>query len=144
MKSLVVLALVLSTFLTPAAYAKEKNKNVPQEPVVWGMLSQNKGCVIFKEYRKTSDTFWGVAISWKVQGALEVIETQNYNLEQKKWLETQENMNELMRLAVKDRLKFVKIPEKYPDDLLDKARQMCKEPTIKEPTAPPQTAPAQQ
>jgi hypothetical protein len=35
-------------------------------------------------------------------------------------------MNDLMRLAQKDQIKFVKIPEKYPPELLEKARAMCK------------------
>jgi hypothetical protein len=32
-----------------------------------------------------------------------------------------------MRLAVKDRVKYVKIPEKYTPGQLDKARAACKE-----------------
>ena len=41
-------------------------------------------------------------------------------------METQENMNNLMQMAQKDHVKFVKIPEKYSSDLLDKARESCK------------------
>ncbi len=35
-------------------------------------------------------------------------------------------MNNLMQLAEKDHIKFVKIPEKYSPDLLEKARASCK------------------
>ena len=36
-------------------------------------------------------------------------------------------MDNLMRLAQKGHLKFVKITEKYPPDLLEKARTFCKQ-----------------
>jgi hypothetical protein len=35
-------------------------------------------------------------------------------------------MDSLMQHAQKDRIKFVKIPEKYSPELLEKARTMCK------------------
>ncbi len=95
------------------------------------MLSQNTGCVIFREFRKTSGMFWGVAVTTKTVGKLEVIETENYTLDRKKWDETvQDDMNELQRIAVRDKVKFVKIPNKKPtDEQLKKARALCKEPS---------------
>ncbi len=39
-------------------------------------------------------------------------------------------MNELQRIAVRDKVKFVKIPNKKPtDEQLKKARALCKEPS---------------
>ncbi len=35
-------------------------------------------------------------------------------------------MDSLMQMAQKDHVKFVKIPEKYSPELLDKARAACK------------------
>jgi hypothetical protein len=116
--------------LVSPSLADNKKPKVEEDPVVWGMLSQNSGCVIFKEYRKTNTKFWGVAITEKIYSGLEVIETQNYDLPQKKWIEDQENMNQLQRLSLKDKIKFVKIPEKYSDNQLIKARTACKEPSI--------------
>jgi hypothetical protein len=113
--------------ITFPAFAKEK-KSENQEPIAWGLLSGNDGCVIFKEHRKVSGMFWSVAVTTKSMGALEVIETQNYKLEQTKWIETPENMDELQRLATKDKLKYVKIPTKYSDEQLEKARTMCRQP----------------
>lgn len=126
-KLAVISAVVLA--IVPAGIAKDK-KAENKDPVVWGLLSQNTGCVIFKEYRKTSGMFWGVAVTTKTVSALEVVETQNYTLEQTKWIETQENLDELQRRAVKDKLKYVKIPDKYSEEQLDKARAMCKEPSL--------------
>ena len=122
---------ILAISVSPAAAAKDKKPADSQEPVVFGILSQNAGCVIFREYRKTSGMFWGVAVTTKTVSQLEVIETQNYKLEQTTWNETQqEDMNELQRMAVKDKIKFVKIPNKNPtDEQLEKARTLCKQPS---------------
>jgi hypothetical protein len=118
------IALLIFAAMAPAGFAADKSAN--QDPVVWGALSQNAGCVIFKEGHKTSGMFWGVAVTTKTVGKLTVIETQDYTLDQKEILETQDNMNDLMRRAQKDHVKFVKIPEKYSPDLLEKARASCK------------------
>lgn len=117
----VIAALLLSTPLNLSAEKKPE-----PEPVVFGMLSGNSGCVIFAEGHKTSGHFYGVATTSKTVGKLTVIETQNYTFADKEVLETQENLDNLMRLAQKDSLKFVKIPEKYSPELLEKARASCK------------------
>jgi hypothetical protein len=54
------------------------------------------------------------------------VETQNYTFDQKEVLETQENLDNLMQIAQKDHIKFVKISEKYSPELLEKARASCK------------------
>jgi hypothetical protein len=59
-------------------------------------------------------------------GKLTLIETQNYTFNDKVTLETQDNMNNLMRIAQNDHIKFVKVPEKYSPDLLEEARAACK------------------
>ena len=69
--------------------------------------------------------FWGVAVTEKIMGKLTLIETQNYTFNQKEVIETQDAMNDLMRRAEADHVKYVKIPEKYSPDLLQKARAMC-------------------
>jgi hypothetical protein len=97
------------------------------EPVAWGMITQNTGCVIFQEGHKTSGRFYGVAVTTKTLGKLTVIETENYTIDQKEILETQENMDALMQRSQKDRVKFVKIPEKHAPELLEKARAACKQ-----------------
>jgi hypothetical protein len=116
---------VLLLAVTPLSFAAGKG-SPPQDPVEWGILSHNTGCVIFEEGHKTTGMFWGVAVTTKTVGKLTVIESQNYTLNQKVFLETQDVMDDMMRRAQTDHIKYVKIPEKYPPDLLDKARAMCK------------------
>ena len=116
-------ALLLLFALAPASFAADKTE---QRPVVWGAMTQNKGCVIFEESHKTSGMFWGVAVTTKTIGKLTVIESQNYNLGQDVILETPENMDDLMERAQTDLIKFVKIPKKYTPELLERARAACK------------------
>jgi hypothetical protein len=115
------------SFIAPAALSAAKNTAEP-DPVVWGILSGNAGCVIFAEGRQTSGKFYGVAITTKTVGKLTLIEAQNYTIDSKPVLETQENMDNLTRLAQKDHVRFVKIPEKYSPELLEKARTACSKP----------------
>ncbi len=62
----------------------------------------------------------------------------DYTLEQTKWDESdQESVNQLQRLAVKDKIKFIKIPARYSNEELDKARKMCFDPSVV-PTTQPQ------
>jgi hypothetical protein len=116
--------------LISASAAKDKKPKTEEDAVVWGLLSQNAGCVIFKEFHKTNVKFWGVAISSKTVACLEVVESQNYELSQTTWIEDQEGLDQLLRIATKDKIKFVKIPEEYTDDQLEKARVACKEPSV--------------
>jgi hypothetical protein len=79
MKMLAVLAVAI--ILMSSGNAKDKKSSNNLEPVVGGIISQNSGCVIFKEYRRASGMFWGVAVTTKTRSFLEVLETQHYTLE---------------------------------------------------------------
>jgi hypothetical protein len=120
---------LLVVALTAPALANDKKAKVDEDPVVFGITGQNAGCVIFKQYTEKNTKFWGVAVSQSKVSALEVIETQNYDLAQKKWV-GQDGADELTRIAVKDRIKYVKIPEKYTPNQLEKARAACKESAV--------------
>jgi len=120
--TLIVAGIVLTNSISFSA----QNKSQDPEPVVFGMLSSNSSCVIFAEGHKTSGKFYGIAVTTKTVGKLTLIETQNYTFNQKEVIETQENMDNLMQMAQNDHVKFVKIPEKYSPELLEKARASCK------------------
>ena len=124
-----ILSLLLVLLAVPSV-ANDKKSRTDEDPTVWGMLAQNTGCVIFKEFRKSNTRFWGVAVTAKIYGGLEVIETQNYEMTQKKWVEDQDAMDQLQRISVKDKIKFVRIPEKYTNAQLEKARLACKESSL--------------
>jgi hypothetical protein len=120
-------ALVVSSLiLVSSALSLAQDNSPATQHVIWGMLSGNKGCVIFAEGHKTTGRFYGIAVTTKTVGKLTLIEAVNYTFNQHEVLETQENMDNLSRLAQQDRIKFVKIPEKYSPDLLENARDACK------------------
>lgn len=119
-------ALAVLATLVAASVVASAQKTQTEDPVAWGVLSGNTGCVIFAEGHKTSGRFYGVAITTKTVGKLTLIETENYKFDQKEVPETQDNMNSLMTMAEKDHVKFVKITEKYTPELLEKARASCK------------------
>ena len=128
---------LLVVALTAPTLANDKKAKVDEDPIVFGITGQNSGCVIFKQNTEKNTKFWGVAVSQSRVSALEVIETQNYDLAQKKWV-GQDGADELTRIAVKDRIKYVKIPEKYTPNQLEKARAACKESAV--PPQPEQPA----
>ena len=129
MKRLATFVLLLT--LLPLSFAKDKKdtdkKTESQDPIAWGILSRNSGCVIFEESRQRDTAFYGIALKTKTYWILKVIETQDYTLEKKTWQRSQEDMDALQRLAVKDKIKLVKIPEKYSSEQLEKARVLCKQ-----------------
>ena len=129
MRTLTVSLFVLLFVSVIPAKDKKPNPAADQEPVVFGMLSRNTGCVIFREFIKHNETFYGVAMKIKKIPMIETVETQNYTLDRPQWDETKpEDMNELLRLAAKDRIKFVKIPNEKPtEQQLENARKMCSE-----------------
>jgi hypothetical protein len=114
------------------AVATDKNKPAP-EPIAWGQLTRISGCVIFKEGQKVSGDFYDNGINIKTTGKLTVIEEQNYSITPKEYFETPEVMSALDQRALKDQIMYVKIPEKYTPELLEKARAICKARTIQEP-----------
>jgi hypothetical protein len=124
-----VAAMLLMFFLLASA-GFASDKDTQQYPVAWGVLSKNTGCVIFEEGHKTNGKFWGVAVITKTVGKLTVIETQNYTLEEKTYLETQEELNALMQRAQEDKIKYVKIPEKYAPPQLESARRVCSQDSV--------------
>lgn len=99
-------------------------------PFAWGVLSECKGCVIFKENKKTDVGFYVVVVTWKTQGELEVIESVDYDLQPKKWLQNQENIDELQRRAMKDGVRYVKLLEDYTPEELEAARAICRKPIV--------------
>jgi DNA-binding protein YbaB len=100
------------------------------EPVVWGILSHSKGCVIFREYKKTKVGFFVVVVTAKSHGELEVVETDGYVMDPKVWIENEENMNELQRRALKDAIRYVKIQDKYTTEDLEAARNLCRKDSV--------------
>jgi len=128
---LVTLLLAAMAPLASAAHKRSHKKNPALMP--WGTLTQNKGCVIFAQHRKTRGMYWGVAVTTERYNALDVVETIHYTMPRKHYRENQDTLNKLENLAVRDRIKFVNIPGKVTPQKLEEARHMCRSSIVSDP-----------
>ena len=108
----------------------EANERPPQTPFVWGNLSECKGCIIFKENKRTDVGFYVIAFTWKNYRELEVLESIGYDLPQKIWIDNQENKDKLHYLAIKEGIRYVKLTEDYTPKELEMARELCRKPVL--------------
>lgn len=120
--------LFLSLLLVAAvpSFASDK-KPAPQEPVAFGIMSHQTGCVIFEEWHRTTGRWYGIALTTKTEPMLRVLETQNYKLDKQDMPEDSATLNDLVRRAQADHIKYVKIAEKHTPEQLEQARELCKE-----------------
>jgi hypothetical protein len=109
-------------FAVAASAAPRKGKE--KYPYAWGVVSGNTGCVIFAEGRRKHTRFVGaVEVRW--DGTLDVIEQHNCEMKRTQWKETRQDLDALQKLALKDKLKLIKIPAKHTQEQLEEARGMC-------------------
>jgi hypothetical protein len=127
----VALSIALVSAPRPAA-ADAEQAPTPRAPHAWGIVTHSKGCVIFREYRKTKVGFWVVVVTTKTHSELEVVETDGYELDQKIWIEDEATMEELQRRAIRDGIRYVKIPDKYTPEELEAARTLCRKDNLAE------------
>lgn len=116
-----------AVFLIPAATAGPAAGKPAKEkaPVAWGVLSDYSGCVIFNETRHRHVEFVGVLIvRWN--RTLDVFESHRYDMKRKQWKETREDLDDLQKLALRDKVKLVKIPVGHTEQQLEEARGMCR------------------
>jgi hypothetical protein len=133
--SITKMALLGLTALAPTfgiATADEKPEST-RAPSAWGMLGTHKACVIFREYRKTKVGFFVVVVTAKTHGELEVLEASDgYEMDQKKYIEDEATMDQLQHRAIKDRLRYVKVQDKYTPEELEAARALCRQDVVME------------
>lgn len=99
-------------------------------PVAWGLTAGNEHCIIFREYKKSKGAFYLVVVTVKTHMELEVIESDGFNIDPKVYVEDQPTMDALNSRALNERLRYVKIQDKYTPDELQAARDLCKKPSL--------------
>ena len=99
-------------------------------PVAWGLTAGNEHCIIFREYKKSKGAFYVVVVTVKWHMELEVVETDGFTFDPKVLVEDQPTMDALNSRALNERLRYVKIQDKYTPDELQAARDMCKRPSL--------------
>ncbi|MFI4890676.1 MAG: hypothetical protein ACHQIL_09100 [Steroidobacterales bacterium] len=68
-------------------------KGASRAPLVWGISSHAKACVIFREYAKTTVGFAVIAAGMSQHAELQVIQSGPYRLAKPVWVEDQGSMN---------------------------------------------------
>ncbi|HEV3017890.1 MAG TPA: hypothetical protein VGY49_02620 [Burkholderiaceae bacterium] len=121
-----ILAIGLVGCVSFETSSKQTKDGAPRAPIAWGIMNDAKGCVIFREYSKSTLGFFVVAAGVSSHGELEVVETDGYTLSKPVWLEDQDSMNELQRLANQDKIRYVKVQAKYTPGELEAARALCR------------------
>ncbi len=121
-----ILAMWLVGCVSYETSGKQTQDGPPRAPIAWGIMNNAKGCVILREYSKSTLGFFVVAAGVTSHGELEVVETDGYTLSKPVWLEDQDSMNELQRLANQDKIRYVKVQGKYTPDELEAARAICR------------------
>jgi hypothetical protein len=125
----VVTALVLGELTGPAAAVGDIPAPLPA-PVAWGLTAGHEHCVIFREYKKTKGAFYLVVVTTKTHMELEVIESDGFNIDPKTYIEDQPTMDALNSRALNERLRYVKVQDKYTPAELQAARDLCKNPSL--------------
>jgi hypothetical protein len=99
------------------------------EPIDWGAPAAAKGCVIFREsekidVRSSQDETETTATS---RFELNVVTSDGYALPRASWPDDQGTMNELQRVAVQNRVHFVKLKDPYSPQELETAQANCRQ-----------------
>ena len=121
-----ILAVGVAGCVSYETSGKQTKDEAPRAPIAWGIMNNAKGCVIFREYKKNTLGFFVVAAGVTSHGELEVVETEGYTLSKPVWVEDQDSLNELQRIANQDKIRYVKVQGKYTPDQLEAARAMCR------------------
>jgi hypothetical protein len=99
------------------------------EPVAWGSPAGAKGCVIFREYETVVavSSEDGTETTAKSHFELSVVASDSYTLPKTTWADDQTTMDELQRLAIADRTRFVKLKDHYSPQDLAVAQALCRQ-----------------
>ena len=121
------LPLAALLLLVAASSLASDKKPASHPPVAFGVMTHQTGCVIFGEWYKSISRWYGIALLTRAEPMLTVLESQNYKLEKLEMPEDAENLNDLIRRAQADHIKYVKIPQKHTTEQLQQARDLCKQ-----------------
>lgn len=113
-------AIVLQAAIT---FAGEKNNQ--DEPLVSGTTKGNVGCVLLEKHMPVKGKLLLAGVVY-ARTEYNVLETFNYKIEKQKFTGKGE-IEELNRLAVRDKVKLVIIPSKHTAEQVEDGRKLCRQ-----------------
>jgi hypothetical protein len=118
-----MLLFLLAVVLLPRATFGGLKSGKDAEPLVSGTTQGNVGCVILEKHMPVKGKLLLAGVVY-ARTEYDVLETFNYKMEKQKFTGKGE-IEDLNRLAVKDKIKLVIIPSKHTPEQLEQARKLC-------------------
>jgi len=114
--------MVVGTLLAQLTFGRPKSDH-DNEPLVSGTTQGNVGCVILEKHMPVKGKLLLAGVIY-ARTEYDVLEEFNYKMDKRKFTGKGE-IEDLNRLATKDKIKLVVIPSKYMPEQLDQARKLC-------------------
>jgi hypothetical protein len=113
---------MLAVLMPPYTVAKAKNES-DSEPQVSGTTQGNVGCVVLEQHTPVKGKLLLAGVIY-ARTEYDVLDTYNYKPEKRKFTGKGE-IEDLNRLAIRDKIKLVVIPSKHTPEQLEQARKLC-------------------
>jgi hypothetical protein len=118
--------LIMSVVLVASTKAAEPRSTDQSNLEVSGATQGNTGCAILEKHTPVKGKLLLVGVVY-ARTEYKVVDSFNYTMPKSKFTGPGE-IEELNRLAVRDKVKLVIIPSKYTPEQLDEAKKLCGEP----------------
>ncbi len=118
--------LIMSAVMMASTKAAEPGSTDQSNLEVSGATQGNTGCAILEKHTPVKGKLLLVGVVY-ARTEYKVVDSFNYTMPKSKFTGPGE-IEELNRLAVKDKVKLVIIPSKYTPEQLDEAKKLCGEP----------------
>jgi hypothetical protein len=121
--SRVPLLFLLAVVLLPQTTFGGLKSDNDSQPLVSGTTQGNVGCVILEKHMPVKGKLLLAGVIY-ARTEYDVLQTFNYKMEKQKFTGKGE-IEDLNRLAVRDKIKLVIIPSKHTTEQLEQARKVC-------------------
>ena len=132
MKKSLFSALLVSSMLLISTSIAGQGETDQSQFEISGTTQGNTGCAILEKHMPVKGKLLAAGVIY-ARTEYKLVDSFNYKMPKPKFTGRGE-IDELNRLAARDKVKLVVIPSKYTPEQLDKARKLCGEPP--KPTPP--------
>jgi len=134
MKELLLPVLTVSAVLMTSMGVLGRGRTDQSHLEISGTTQGNTGCAILEKHTPVKGKLLVLAVVY-ARTEYKVIDSFNYTMPKSKFT-GQGEIEELNRLAARDKVKLVVIPSKYTPEQLDEAKRLCGEPARSSVPAP--------
>jgi len=124
-RSLLLVLLVFAVLLTSTS-APGQGESSESHLEVFGTTQGNTGCAILEKHMPVKGPLLALGVVY-ARTEYKVIDSFNYKMPKSKFT-GQGEIEDLNRLAERDKVKLVAIPSKYTPEQLDEAKKLCGQP----------------